>query len=135
MRRRLLSFQRDEAGIVSAWLVKLAVAFVVVGVIVVDAGSMLVNTFTLDSTANDIALEVSGPFGSGPSFRPDPVRMQVHARALARDAGAELLKAKVRRDGTVYVKLRRSADTVVAGRIGPLGGWVTPTADGEAGEG
>ncbi|HEX2049027.1 MAG TPA: hypothetical protein VHJ34_00160 [Actinomycetota bacterium] len=135
MRQRLLSSLRDDSGMISAFLVRIVVAFVVVGVLVVDAGSMLVNTFTLDSTANDIALEVSGPFTAGSDFRPDPVRMQLQARELAHDAGARLLKARLRRDGTVFVKLRRAADTLVAGRVGVLDGWVTVTADGEAGEG
>src|SRR3712207_6728399 len=50
---------RDERGVVVSWLLKILLVLSILGVIIFDAASILVNIFTLDSSAKDTAIAVS----------------------------------------------------------------------------
>jgi hypothetical protein len=121
----------NEDGLISAGLVKLIIVLVVVGVVAIDAGSILVNTFTLDSTANEIARDVSAPFGNAGVVELNPLEVKEQAKSLAHEAGAKLLKAQVDSENTVYIRLRRTANTFVVGRIGPIEDWARATAEAQ----
>lgn len=125
--------RRDQRGIITGWLVKLVIGFIIAGVVIYDAGSMLVNFFTLDSTAEDIAIEISTEVVS--STRPglQERELELRAKELAQESDARLRDFSVDDQGVVYVQLRRRADTVVVGRIGPIKNWARATADGRAG--
>lgn len=121
----------DERGFIIGWLGKLLIGFVVVAIIIFDGGSILVNFFTLDSTADEIAVELTTNVASGTLSATD---LEPRARALAKEAGARLVSLSV--EGTiVHVTLRRRAKTLVVGRIGLIEDWARATADGQAGAG
>lgn len=121
----------DERGFIIGWLGKLLIGFVVIGVLVIDGGSILVNFFTLDSTADEIAIELTTNAASGTLSVTD---LEPRARALAKEAGARLVSLSVE-GNVVHVTLRRRAKTLVVGRIGPLEDWTRATADGQHGAG
>ena len=96
-----------------------------------DGGSILINFFTLDSTANEIAVQVTTD-ALASSLREEVVRPE--AEILAEDAGAELVSVHVE-DNIVYIGLRREASTIVIGRIGWIEDWARATVEGQAGFG
>jgi hypothetical protein len=133
--------RRDERGIIADWLVKLVIGFVVIGVIGFDAGSILVNYFTLDTAANDVAVAVSTTVGNqsaAANYTDEEIRELALAEVKAEDGGVE--GAKVLRQGTevddtgvVHIRLRRVADTLVVKRIGAISHWARSIATGQAG--
>ena len=132
---------RDERGIVADWLVKLVIGFAIFGVIAFDAGSILVNYFTLDSGADDVAIAVSTTVGTSSSasqYTDQEIRDLAKNEVNAEDGGVD--GARVSKDGTeiddagvVHIRLRRVADTLVVKRIGAIAKWARATADGQAG--
>ena len=131
---------RNERGIVGDWLVKVVLGIAIFGVIGYDAGSILVNYFTLDSGARDVAIAVSTTIGTGQArnFTDNEIYLMAQEEVGSEDAGVE--GARVLREGTsvddtgvVYVRLRRVADTLIVSRIGAIEKWARATADGQAG--
>lgn len=116
----------DERGLIVSWLVKLLIAFAVVAVVVFDAGSIAINFFTLDSAADDIAIAVSTEISSR-DYSIQELRLQ--AKQLAKEEGARLAAFDIDREGTVHVRLRRRAGTLLVGRIGPIKDWARATAN------
>jgi hypothetical protein len=122
----------DERGFIVGWLVKLAFGFLLTAVVLFDSGSIMVNFFTLDSTADDIAVTVSNANQQTPN-RTDHKALEEQALALARDASARLVSFEVDDEGTVRLQVRRRARTLLVERIGPIRDWARATADGKAG--
>jgi hypothetical protein len=114
---------------IGGWFLKLAVAFVVAGVLIYDGASIVSNFFTLDSKANEIAIDLSTAITSRELNAHQTVELEKRAEEGAKESGARLLKVEVGQDGTVVVRLRRAADTLVVGRIGPIEDWARATAD------
>jgi hypothetical protein len=100
----------------------------VVGIVIYDGGSILVNLFTLDSRADEIAIELTtGVSASALTL----ATVEPQARELAQESGARLVSVTI--DGpTVRVTLRRRASTLVVGRISFLEDWARATATGQA---
>lgn len=134
---------RDERGIIGDWLVKLAVGMAVFGVIAYDAGSIVVNHFTLDSGANEVARDVSTAVEASSragNYADSEIFELAKAEVNAEEGGVE--GARVVRAGThideagiVHIRLRRVADTLIVKRIGAIESWARATADGQAGTG
>ncbi len=131
---------RDEHGIVADWLVKILLGIAIFGVIAYDAGSIAVNYFSLDSSADEVAVAVSLSVASGPArnYTPDEIYRLAQAQVEAEDGG--VADARVLREGTgispegiVHVRLTRVADTLIVKRIGPAKKWARATVDGQAG--
>ena len=120
---------RDERGLIMDWFVKLLIGFVVLGVVIYDAGSIFVNIFTLDSRADEIAIELTT--GVSPSDL-SLTTLEPRARELARESEARLISVTIE-GSIVRVQLRRRASTLVVGRIGLIEDWTRATADGQAG--
>lgn len=127
----LVSPIANERGFIVNWIARLVIWFFIVAVVLFDGGSILINFFTLDSTANEIAVQISTD-ATGQTLRPDA--LQAEAQALATGAGATLVAARVE-NNIVYITLEREADTLVIGRIGWIEDWARATADGQAGFG
>lgn len=126
-----MTLHRDERGLITAWLVKLLVGFAVTAIVLYDAGSIAVNFFTLDSTADDIAVAL---IPSGGRLEPsDIAEISKDAAALAAQSNAKLLDLDIEQDGIVRIKIRRRADTLVVKRIGFMRDWTRATAEGQAG--
>lgn len=133
---------REQRGIVADWLVKLVIGFAIFGVIAFDAGSILVNYFTLDSGADDVAkslsVTVAGTAGQSISVTDNEVFLMAQEEVGADEGGVD--DAKVLRKGTniddagvIHVQLRRTASTLIVKRIGAIAKWARATADGQAG--
>lgn len=120
---------RDERGLIVGWFGKLLIGFVVLGVVIYDGGSILVNFFTLDSRADEIAVELTTGVSPGSLSLSS---IEPRAREAARESGARLISVTIE-GSIVRITLRRKASTLLVGRIGPLEDWTKATADGQAG--
>ena len=132
---------RTERGIVASWLAKIVIGMAIFGVIAYDAGSIMVNFFTLDSAADDLAIAVSlevGNRGNATNFTDPEIYDLAQDLVASPENGVE--GAKVLRNGTsideegvVHIKLRREADSLVVKRIGAIEDWAKATAEGSSG--
>ena len=135
---------RDERGAAGNWLLKMVIALAIGGVILYDTGSIAVNFFGLDSAADEVANVVSTELAA---TTPTPADLQSIETCRRRPSGnkycqllqqqvrkhdAKLLKAHIDAEGTLKVRLRRTASTLVVGRIGFIEDWATATTEGRA---
>lgn len=118
---------------ISGWLVRVVVVFAGVAVLLFDAGSIAVNFFTLDNKADEIAVSLSTSITNRDINPHNSREVTSAAEDIAKEAGAKLVKAELATDGTVTVRIRRTADTIVFGRFKQLRDWVRATADARAG--
>src|SRR5687768_10318967 len=103
MRRDDADMKRlDERGFIVSWLVKLAIGFALTALVLYEAGAIGVNFFTLDSTADDIAVKLS--VGMSPGQTPRQADLEAEAGALAQEAGARL-RSVTFEDGSVVVEI------------------------------
>ncbi|HEV3473095.1 MAG TPA: hypothetical protein VG408_07835 [Actinomycetota bacterium] len=130
---RLPDLARDERGVILGWLGKLLIGLVLTAVVIFDAGSIVINFFTLDSKAEEIAISLST------NLQPTDTTgrgMLEEAQRLAAEAEARLVNLEFDPDTRVVkVTLRRRADTLVVGRISFIKDWARATAEGQAGTG
>ncbi len=131
---------RDESGVILSWFLKVGVFLALIGVVGYDVGSIVVNNFSLSSSAEDVAIAVSisvDEMGSTniPDFQIYTLAKEEVADEEAGVAGARVLQkgTHIDDDGVVHVRLRRRADTLVTGLIGPLEKRTIATVDGQAG--
>jgi hypothetical protein len=116
----------NERGVIGDWIIKVMLMLAVVGVLVFDIGAIAVNTFGLNSTATDIANEIAPAPGEVLTQR----SVEDEAAELAANAGARVVKVTFDRvNNMVSIRIRRQADTIVIGRIGPLEDWTRATAE------
>ncbi len=133
------SFTSDERGLVLAWLVRIVLVLALVGVVLFDAGAIVVNFFTLDGTADEVALSVSAEIATGaiavPNLECTRTSPQPACRAVydvGREEDVRIVSASFDQEGVFHVELRRTADTLIVGRIGPIEDWATATASARA---
>lgn len=124
----------DERGIVVAWLVRLVLGLAVAGLVLFEVGAIAVNTFTLSSTASDIAIALSTSAAQSPASGPNETQLWDEGRTLAKEAGAKLVSVEVdETERVVHVTLRRRASTLLVQRFNAIEGWGRATAEGQAG--
>ena len=121
----------DERGIITSWLVRLAIAFALVGVVIFDGGAIAVNYFGLDSAANEIAVAVS--VNVADRTISTARELEDAARELARERGARLIRAELDDQGIVHIELRRRAQTLVVERISAIEDWGVANASASSG--
>lgn len=121
-------FIADERGLILGWFGKLALGFALLAVVIYDGGSILVNFFTLDSRADEIAIELTTGVTPGTLTL---ANVEPRAREAARESGARLISVTIE-DKTVRITIRRRASTLLVGRIAPLEDWARATAEGKA---
>jgi hypothetical protein len=135
-----MTLHRNEHGIIADWLVKVIIGMVVFGVILFDVGAILVNFFTLDSAADDVAIAVSTDVGAADvtQFTDQEIFQMVKDVVDSPDNGVK--DARVLRrgtgidgDGVITIRLRRVADTLIVRRIGAIEDWAQATTNGRAG--
>jgi hypothetical protein len=125
---------RDERGIIVSWLVKLVIGLAVVGVVLFDVGAIAVNTFTLSSTAGDIANTLATSVQQSGSATVNESQLQGQAKELADEAGAKLVSMTLDRSARVIkVELKRKAKTLIVSRVGAIEDWGRATAEGQSG--
>lgn len=133
------TFASDERGLVVSWLVRVLLGLAILGVVLFDAGSIVVNFFSLDGTADEVAVAVVTDLAVGV----DPVpNLQCNRRSsdalcrkaydTARARGVRITSAHFDQQGVFHVELKRTADTLIVGRIGAIEDWATATASAQA---
>ena len=118
---------------IGGFLSKMLLGFVVVAVVLYDGGSIAINYFTLDSTADDIANSLSLEICPSQSA-PNPQTLEQSAAQHATGAGAKLMAvAYDHATRIIRLTVRRRASSLVIGRIGPIKDWTRATTEGQAG--
>jgi hypothetical protein len=123
---------RDERGVVVDWLLKIGLVLVVGGVVLFDSGSIVVNRLSAEATADDVATLAANEvaFG-GETFTEADVEEAVEVEATRH--GVKLLKFTYdSSEGEIYVKVRKRATTMVAGRFDVFDDWVRATGEATA---
>lgn len=118
---------RDERGIVIDFFVKLLVGLAVGGLILFEAGSIIGNYVTLDSTATEIANEISVPDRIGATVT--QFQLEQKAQVLAEQKGVRLRAVTLDREGFITVKISRTAKTLLVGRFSFSKDWAKATVE------
>lgn len=135
----LRALHRDEIGIVTGWIIRLVVGLALVAVVLFDGGAIVVNYFSVDSAADEVALEVVARIGSGAEIIPNRecTRRAVDSTCravydVAREKEVRIVRARFDQDGVFHVTARRTADTLIVGRVSAIEDWATATASAQA---
>lgn len=132
----------DQSGLITGWFLRVGLFFLVLAVALFDVGSIVVNKVTLSSSAEDVAVAVSLTISDrnvGNSIVADSVVYDLAVSEVEDEAngvqGARVLRrgTEMDQEGIVHVRLRRRADTLVTGLIGPLKKYTAATEHGQAG--
>lgn len=127
---------RDERGVIVSWLAKLVAGFAVAGVLLFDAGAVVVNFFTLDSAARDLSNALTTDVSAGATLTLQQLEQEARAYLDDHAPDARLVRVTLDAQGrTVGVRLRRRAKTLILGRIGWTRRWTRATADSTSGYG
>ena len=123
---------RDERGIIASWMARIVITTALVGVILFDAGSIAVNFFGLDATADDVAIGASN-FAKNQPGTVSPVAVEQQAKQLARDADARLTDFTYDEEsGNITLTLKREANTLIVSKISAIEDWGKATAESRA---
>ena len=135
----LRTFAHDESGIVFAWLARLVVGLALVAVVLFDVGSIVINYVSLDGTTKEIAVEVVTRIGIGTEVVPnrDCTRRAVEPTCkavyeVAREKDVRIVSAHFDQDGVLHLETKRTAKTLIVGRIGAIEDWATARASAQA---
>jgi hypothetical protein len=123
----------DQSGVVLDWLARLILVGGLAAVVLVDTGAILVNRVGLESTADEVATEVSTLVVEGGVSPADTYALEAAARAVARPVGAKVVRASVDPKGVFHIRLERVATTIALGHVGVLEGLLQTSASGRAG--
>lgn len=118
---------RNEKGIVLDWLLKVGVWVAIVGLLLFEGGAIVVNRISLDSTASDMAVRLATDIGTGVAMRPDEILDK--AELMAEEEGVKLLRAEVDEEGILHLKVKRTAKTLIVGKISAIKDWAVATAE------
>jgi hypothetical protein len=124
---------RDERGVIIDWLGKVLLVVAILGAIAYEGGAVVVNYFTLDSKANEIALEIATDIQGGVLSENNDQEIEAATRTLAKDAGARLVAYVYDRDNDIFhVTLKRSANTLIVSRLDATKDWAVARSNGQA---
>ncbi len=130
---------KNESGVIVSWLVRVVLLIAVIGIVLFDVGSIIVNTVSLSSSAEDVAVDVSVTVGDSSTLVPDERIYDLATEVVADEAngvaGARVVRkgTGIDEEGIVHVRLRRRTDTIVTKFIGPLKKRTIAVVDGQAG--
>lgn len=137
-----MSLSQNESGVIVSWFVRVGLLLVVLGVVVFDIGSIVVNQVTLSSSAEEVAIAVSitiSDQNAAGRIIPASVVYNMAVEEVGDEAngitGAKVLRkgTEIDAEGIVHIRLKRRAETLVADLIGPLETYTISTGDGQAG--
>ena len=133
--------ENDQSGVILSWFLRVGLFLVVIGVILFDIGSIVVNKVTLTSSAEEVAVSISLTLSDRPGDT-------IYADSIIYDMAVDVVEdeangvsgARVLRKGTemddqrvVHVRLRRRSETLITDLISPLKKYTVATGDGQAG--
>jgi uncharacterized membrane protein len=118
----MIRIHTDERGIVTAFLLKLVVAFVLAGLVVVEGGSIIWARLKASDAADSAAIAAADAFDQNQDVR--SAREAAVDAVERKDPDARLVEPfQVEPDGTVHVTVQRRAPTVLVDRIGFTKDW------------
>ena len=130
----------DESGIILSWFLRVGLFLALIGVVGFDVGSIIVNNFSLSSSAEDVAIAVSIAVDERGTTNLSDFTIFTMAKEVVADEANGVARAKVLPKGThiddagvVHVRLRRRADTLFTHLIAPLKERTVAIVDGQAG--
>lgn len=134
-----------EAGFVVRWVLGVVVCVSVLAVLIYDGAAIATNYFSLGNADDSAVAKVAEILQSSHSTQ-QPTRCTTsggthrflanvpwcaEARAEARAHDAKLVTAYIDSTGVVHLTMRRTAKTLVLGRIGATKKWVTATVESQ----
>ncbi len=122
--------RRNERGIIFDWLLKIGIWLALISIVLFDAGAILVNHISLDSTANDMSIEMTTFIGTGQASTQKGLEDQ--AKIVATDRGVKLISVSIDEGGVLHITIRRKASTLIVSRISAIKDWAVATADGQS---
>ena len=138
-RVNLQHVHRDERGIVISWLVRILAGLAIAGVVLFDAGSIVLNVFAVNDTAQDVAVDVATELIAGGDAIPNLQceRRSSHllcrqAYRIARENGVKIVSARFDQQSVFHVEVRKTATTLIVGRIDAISDWAEATASADA---
>jgi hypothetical protein len=127
-----MNLMRDERGVVVDWLLKIGLFLVVGGVVLFDSGSIVVNRLSAEATADDVATLAANEVAFGGGVASDDA-VEVAVKEEAARHNVRLVEfAFDSTEGTIYVKVRKRATTLVAGRFDVFDDWIRATGEATA---
>jgi uncharacterized membrane protein len=119
---------RDQRGIIVSSIVKIVLSLAVVGLLAIEAGTILFTRLTIQDTAERVAAVAADSYDDSQSVE---VARKATVDALEfQDADAKLKRFVVNpADGTVRVVIRKHANTLLADKIGFLKDLTVATGD------
>ncbi len=129
----------DERGLVVSWLVRILVGVALAGVVLFDVGAIVVNYFTVNEAASEVAkaavLDRASGGGGAPNLECQrrsghPVCQNVYR--VAKEKGVKVVSAHFDQQAVFQVEIRSTADTLIVGRIDAIADWANATASAEA---
>jgi uncharacterized membrane protein len=118
--RPLRTLHTDQRGILASFLIKLIVAFAVVGLVLIDGTAIVLNRLQTDDVADLAAREAAKSFEGSGSVQ--LARQAVFETLEEKNPTAKMKSLVVRTDGSVVVTITRRAETLVAEHIGFMKG-------------
>lgn len=112
--------QRDEGDIVLGWLVRVTVGLVVLGVCLFDAISVAITHLRSSDDAASVANAASEAWQRGGSHDLQASYDTAEQLAASRGEQVPTTSFRVDPDGTVHLRLRSTASTVVLHRLRPV---------------
>jgi len=124
----------DERGLVGKMIVVTLILIVVIGLAVVEAGSIVFTKLSLENTASAVAADGARDLGTSHS---QAGACQAAAESLKeRDGDAVLVTCQADPStGQIFIKLRKTASTLIVRRVGFLRKLGVVKATAETGPG
>jgi hypothetical protein len=125
---------RDERGLVGKAIVILLVVILVIGVAVIEAGSIIFTKLSLENTASSVVADGARDLASSHSEK--AACLAAEQSLEEHDSKAELKQCTANPNtGQIFVKLRKVASTLIVQRVGFLRKLGVVKATAETGPG
>ncbi len=122
----------NERGLITGFIIRMILGLIVMGILLFDAGAIVVNVFSVDSVASEIAAELSVAIGTDKIDGANPKAVRQEARRLAKQNDAKLVSVEATASGAVQLKVRKEAPTLIVSRVAAIEDWGIASADGRS---
>jgi hypothetical protein len=110
-----MAIHRNQDGVLVSWLMKLLAFTAVAAFVLLNAGAIVTNMFSLSDKADQIAVSVSTSMANDQGMT--TYQAQTMAEKMASDSGARLIRLWVDGQNVLHVRLKRSAHVALIGDV------------------
>ena len=121
----------DERGLITGFVIRMVIGFLIAGVVLFDLGAVTVNFFSVDQTAGKVAEAIAGQIATNELDPSKPRSVRKEARRLAKEDGAKLIELEASR-ASVTISLKKEAATLIVKRVPAFRDWGMATAEARA---